>query len=306
MSIVRSGLVAILGRPNVGKSSLLNAAVGQHLAITSPKPQTTRDRILGVCNLPQGQIAFVDTPGVHQPRNALGVHMVRQAREALEGIDALLLVVERSEHPDDQRALDLVRRSGRAAVLAINKIDHLRDKREVLPVIAAWHGRHEFRHIVPVSARTGDGVADLLACLLDQLPEGSALFPESTLTDRTERFLAAELVREQILLQTSQEVPYACAVTIETFQDRPKGDSLIEAMIHVERPSQRKIVVGEGGARIREIGTRARATISQALGRPVHLKLWVEVDPHWSRDDESVRRLGSGAEATVPRAMTED
>jgi GTPase len=288
----RAGTVAILGRPNVGKSTLLNAAVGQRLAITSPKPQTTRDRILGVCNFREGQIAFVDTPGVHQPRNALGVHMVRQAREALSGVDALLLMVEIREHPDDLRTLDLVRGVGRPAVLAVNKIDQVRDKREILPVLAAWHARHEFAHLVPVSARSGDGLADLLHALHGLLPAGQPLYPDSTLTDRTERFLAAELVREQILLQTSEEVPYACAVTVERFEDRPSGDSVIEAVVHVERSSQRKIVVGEGGARIREIGTRARAAIALVLSRPIHLKLWVEVEPHWSRDDEAVRRLG--------------
>ena len=290
----RSGTVAIVGRPNVGKSTLLNAAVGQRVAITSPKPQTTRDRILGVCNLPHGQIAFVDTPGVHHPRNALGVHMVRQAREALEGVDALVLMVEPTDHPDDRRALDLVRGSGLPTILAINKIDSTRDKMGLLPLIAFWQPLHDFAHIIPLSARTGDGVRPFLECLRDLLPEAESPYPEDALTDRTERFLAAELVREQIFLQTSKEVPYASAVTIERFEDRKGGDSVIEAIVHVERPSQRKILVGEGGARIREIGTRARLTISEALSRPVHLKLWVEVDADWSRDDESLRRMGYG------------
>lgn len=290
----RSGTVAILGRPNVGKSTLLNAAVGQRVAITSPKPQTTRDRILGVCNLPGGQIVFLDTPGVHHPRNALGVHMVRQAREALEGVDALLLMVDPEDHPDDLRALDLVRATGRPTILAINKIDVTRDKLALLPLIAAWQPRHEFAHIIPLSAKNGDGVRALLECLRELLPEAESPYPADALTDRTERFLAAEMVREQIFLQTSKEVPYACAVTIERFEDRKTGDSVIEAIVHVERPSQRKILIGEGGAKIREIGTRARLAISEALSRPVHIKLWVEVDPDWSRDEEALHRMGYG------------
>jgi GTP-binding protein Era len=290
----RSGTVAIVGRPNVGKSTLLNAAVGQRVAITSPKPQTTRDRILGVCHLDRGQIAFLDTPGLHRPRSALGVHMMRQAREALEGVDALVMMVEPAEHPDDAHALRIVRDAARPAILAINKIDTAKDKRALLPLMASWQSRHEFAHLIPICARTGDGVARLLDALCDSLPEAEPAYPDDTLTDRPERFLAAELVREQILLQTSQEVPYASAVTIERFEDRRGGDSVIEAVVHVERPSQRKILVGEGGGRIREIGTRARLAISEALGRPVHLKLWVEVDADWSRDDDSLRRLGYG------------
>jgi len=289
----RTGTVAILGRPNVGKSTLLNAAVGQRLAITSPKPQTTRDRILGICHLPRAQIAFVDTPGVHMPKNALGVHMGRQANEALHGVDALVLVVEPKEHADDLRTLKIVRAAERPTILAINKIDRRSDKGQLLPVMDTWRSRYEFVHLVPISAKTGDGVPLLLDCLAGLLPSGGPQFPESEVTDRTERFMAAELIREQILRQTSKEIPYACAVTIERFEDRADhGDAVIEAIIHVERQSQRKIVVGEGGARIREIGVHAREAIAEMLGRPAHVMLWVQVDPCWSRDRQAVRRLG--------------
>src|SRR5262245_15662731 len=256
-----AGTVAILGRPNVGKSTLLNRVVGEKLAIVSPKPQTTRNRIVGVWNGPEGQIVFVDTPGVHQGRSELNRFMVREALAAVEDVDAALLVVEAQERPPpapgmvagaaplppgEQQILDRLAEAKRPVVLALNKVDRIKDKTLLLPQIEAWGTRMEFAAIVPMSATEGVGVQGVVRELLALLPEGPPLYDADTLTDRTERFLAAELVREQLFLRLRQELPYSTAVIVENWQERAEsGDVVIDAAIFVERESQKGIVVGK-------------------------------------------------------------
>jgi GTP-binding protein Era len=293
-------LIAIVGRPNVGKSTLLNQIVGQKLAIVSSKPQTTRNRILGVWNGPAGQIVFVDTPGVHAARNALGHFMLDEALGAVEGVDAALLVVTPPQSaqavklaPEERRILDLLRQAGKPVVLAINKVDTVKDKPSLFPVLTAWQELGSFTALVPVSARRGSGVPGLLAELAKVLPEGQALFSPDMLTDRTERFLAGELIREQLFAALKQELPYATAVVVDNWEERPdRNDVVIDASIVVERDSQKIIVVGKGGAMIRDIGSRARIEVSEMLGRPAHLRLHVKVAPEWTSSSNTLANVG--------------
>ena len=295
-----AGTVAILGRPNVGKSTLLNQIVGQKLAIVSSKPQTTRNRILGVWNGPAGQIVFVDTPGVHAARNALGHFMLDEALGAVEGVDAALLVVTPPQSaqavklaPEERRILDLLRQAGKPVILAINKVDTVKDKPSLFPVLTAWQELASFTALVPVSARRGSGVPGLLAELAKVLPEGQALFSPDMLTDRTERFLAGELIREQLFAALKQELPYATAVVVDNWEERPdRNDVVIDASIVVERDSQKIIVVGKGGAMIRDIGSRARLEVSEMLGRPAHLRLHVKVAPEWTSSSNTLANVG--------------
>jgi GTP-binding protein Era len=312
-----AGTVAILGRPNVGKSTLLNRLVGEKLAIVSPKPQTTRNRIVGVWNgtiAPRagaapvkGQIVFVDTPGVHPPRSELSRFMVREALDAVEGVDAALIMIEAPEGPaparglpseatalpeTERRIIDRVKEARLPAVLAVNKVDRLRDKSLLLPVIEAWSQRDPFKAIVPISATEGVGVVDLVRELLGLLPEGPPLYDEETITDRSERFLAGELIREQLFLRLRNELPYATAVTIDNWDERAQGDVVIDATILVERESQKGIVVGKGGQMIRDVGASSRAEITKLLGRAAHLRLHAKVAPDWTTSPESIARLG--------------
>lgn len=295
-----AGTVAILGRPNVGKSTLLNQIVGQKLAIVSAKPQTTRNRILGVWNGPAGQIVFVDTPGVHAARNALGKFMVEEAMGAAEELDAALLVVTPPESahavkvaPEERRILELVAAAKKPIVLAINKVDTVKDKPSLFPVLTAWNEIASFAALVPVSARRGSGVEGLVRELAKLLPEGGPLFSEDMLTDRTERFLAGELIREQLFAALKQELPYATAVVVDNWDERAeRGDVVIDASILVERESQKLIVVGKGGAMIKDIGVRARAEVTSMLGRPAHLRLHVKVAPEWTSSPTGIAQLG--------------
>jgi GTPase len=315
-----AGTVVILGRPNVGKSTLLNRIVGEKLAIVSDKPQTTRNRILGVWNGAQpvsvkgqpvmtaGQIVFVDTPGVHAARSELNRFMVREALGAIEDVEAALLVVEAPQGPPpasglpanaaplgepEKRILEHLAEAKKPTILAINKVDQVKDKGALLPLIESWHARGTFAAVVPVSAKRGVGVDGLVRELLSLLPEGPPLYSDDMLTDRTERFLAAELIREQLFMRLRQELPYATAVVIENWGERPdQGDVVIDASIIVERDSQKGIVVGKGGAMIREVGTAARAEITQLIGRPCHLRLHVKVAPDWTTSAEAIARLG--------------
>jgi len=311
---VQVGFCAILGLPNVGKSTLLNRLLGVRLAAVSARPQTTRNRIVGVHNLElapkaehgdarPAQIVFFDTPGLQQGSSALRRYMREQSLAAAGECDVVLLVVDVTDRaqrvPDAPgtghgaaiaEALDT---AGAPVVLALNKIDKLDSKAELLPIIEAYGEGERFVEIVPISARTGEGLAELAAGIAERLPSGPRLFPEEMFTDRAEKFIAGELVREQLFRQLGEEVPYATAVVVESFEDRQaKGDVVISAVVHVERESQKGIVVGKGGSRIKSVGQNARRSISQLLGCPVHLRLFVKVSPNWSRDRVSLRDMG--------------
>jgi GTPase len=294
-----AGTVAILGRPNVGKSTLLNALVGEKLAIVTPKPQTTRNRIVGVWNGPAGQIVFVDTPGVHGNRKALNRFMVQEALGTIEAADAALLVIDASDRRPGNEEKEILRElkaARKPTVLALNKVDRVKDKGALLPLLAEWEQTSKFEALVPISALKNKNLAPIVSELVKLLPQGEPMYGPEMLTDRTERFLAAELVREQIFLMTRQELPYAVAVDIESWEERARPDGtndvVITATILVERDSQKAIAVGKGGSMIREVGTKARAEITALLGRPAHLKLEVKVDPEWTTSPEALQRLG--------------
>jgi GTPase len=296
----RTGSVAIIGAPNVGKSTLLNRILGEKLAIVSPRAQTTRNRIAGiwtgqVAGGPAGQIVFVDTPGLHDPRSALGRFMVQEAMAALSDADAIMLVVDlqgRSQEATENRLLAECKAAGRPVVVALNKVDRVKDKKELLPTLQRWSGRGPFAALVPISATRGTGVDDLVGELLAVLPAGPPLHDPDKLTDRSERFLAAELVREQLFLRLRQELPGAVAVVVDNWEERAGGDVVIDASILVERETQKAIVVGRSGAMIRDVGTAARAEITKLLGRPAHLKLHVKVAPDWTDSPQGIARLG--------------
>ncbi len=301
----RAGTVAIVGRPNVGKSTLLNRVLGEKIAIVSPRPQTTRTRILGVWNGPGAQIALFDTPGLHRAEGALNRRMVEVALATLSEVDAVLLLVEAGTGPGGRVEVgeatrwivEQVAGSGRPAVLGINKMDRA-PRETLLPVIAAYKDLHAWAEIVPFSALTGENVDRLLAAVAPHLPEaGAPLFPPDVLTDQAERVLAAEYVREQVMLQTRQEIPYAAAVEIEEFDEseREKGRHglvRIQALVLVEREGQKAIVIGKGGASLKRIGTAARQGLERLLGCKVFLGIRVKVDERWSERPEALRRLG--------------
>jgi GTP-binding protein Era len=333
----RAGFVGILGRPNVGKSTLLNQILGEKLAIATPRPQTTRNRLLAVKNVDRAQLVLLDTPGLDvigeaRPK-ALNRFMAREAHEVLGEVDVVLLLTDVRQHEPgqrvdllpppspvpqgggarisaaDQQVLETLKKTGKPLVLAINKVDLLADKRQLLPVMEAWAqraGAGTFAAIVPISALTGDGVDRLVAELCALLPEGPPLFPEEMVTDRAERWLVAEFIREKVFLATQKEVPYAVAVTVDAWEERVvkrrrRGDRvgvLIHATIHVEKEAQKRIVIGEGGRKIRAIGTAARADIEALLGCPVYLELFVRVDPGWSDRPHQLRELGYVTERT--------
>lgn len=290
----RSGFVGIAGPPNVGKSTLLNRILGEKISITSPKPQTTRNRILGIAHRPRAQIIFVDTPGVHGARKALNIRMVEAALAALDDMDAVLLVLDAAA-PDPAAERLLVKKLGqlrRPVVLALNKTD-LVAKPALLALIARWSQAVAFESLVPVSAKTGDQLPALLEALEACLPEGPPLFPADAVTDLPERFIAAEMIREKVFRFTGQEIPYSTAVTIEHFAEENRPVLVkIFATIHVERDSQKGVVIGKGGAKLRQIGTAARSEIQRMLGARVYLKLLVRVQKNWSQDSRALRRFG--------------
>lgn len=297
------GTVALVGRPNVGKSTLVNALVGFKLSIATPKPQTTRDRILGVLTRENAQLVFLDTPGLHTPKNKLGAHMNTEAEEAARAADVIVYVTEppkgaRVERDETlERVLGII--SKRPLILAINKVDRLKDKAALIPILEAYQKLHDFAAYVPiVASKGGEGASNGLERLLDEigkhLPLSPFLFPEDEITDRPERFLAAECVREQVILQTRDEIPYAIAVTIDAWEEpaSAKAVTRIEATIHVEKDAQRKIVIGSGGDRIKKIGVAARRAIEDLLGRRVHLGLFVRTEEAWSDDERKLAELG--------------
>jgi GTP-binding protein Era len=289
----RSGFVAIVGRPNVGKSTLLNRILGEKIVITSDKPQTTRNRIQGIHTLPEGQIVFIDTPGIHRARSRLNKTMVETALAAVEGVDAILFLVEATAPPEreEETLLAVLERCRVPVLLVINKVD-LVAKECLLEQIDGYAQRHPFREIVPLSALTGDGVERLVALVLGLLPGGPAYYPEDILTDLPERFVAAEIIREKVFRLTRDEIPYATAVTVDSFTERPDGLVAIAATITVERDTQKGIVIGRGGAMLKKIGSQARREIEQLLATRVFLELFVRVRKHWSDNPQMLKELG--------------
>jgi GTP-binding protein Era len=294
MAGFKSGFIALIGRPNVGKSTLLNALVGEKIAIVSSKPQTTRSRITGINTTAAAQLIFVDTPGLARPRTALNRHMIQIAHEAYQNVDLILLITDPSS--TDQLASDdfILQQIDRVKVptfLVINKID-LIDHRQILPLITAYQQRFPFTEFVPISALKGVNVEDLLQTIIKYLPEGPRYFPDDQLTDQPERFVIAELIREQIFTQTEQEVPYQAAVIVEQLEDTDGGVLRVEATIYVERDSQKGIIIGKRGARLKQIGQAARQEIERFLNTHVYLALWVKVRRDWSENEALIRDMG--------------
>ncbi len=294
-SSYRSGLVAVVGRPSVGKSTLVNRLVGAKVSITSPRPQTTRHRILGIHTGEAAQVVYVDTPGLNPPvgpPRRLGRYLNRTALASLEGVDAIMLVMTADGWREaDEYPLSVVRGRGRAVILAINKIDRLKDKRQLLPLIEASTRKHDFAEIVPVSVLEGTNLETLERTLVRYLPEQPPLYPPERLTDKGARFLAAELVREQIFHLYGQEVPYASAVIVDSFREE-HGRLYIAMTIWVEREGQKPILIGKGGERLKLVGMRARRALEQILGVKVHLELYVKHRPGWSNSESALRALG--------------
>ncbi len=291
----RCGYCAIIGRPNVGKSTLLNRLIGQKLAITSHKPQTTRHSILGVKSRTEGQIIYVDTPGIHtRGDQAMNRYLNRTAKSALADVDLLLFVVEAQKWTtEDQSVLDSIRKYETPVILVINKIDMIKKKDELLPFIAETSARYEFQEVIPVSARNSVQLEELESKVLGYLPEGDNFFPEDQLTDRSERFFAAELIREQLTRRYAKEIPYALTVEIEKFEE--EGNLYrINALIWVERPGQKNIIIGKKGEALKEVGKSARIEMEKFFGSKVFLTLWVKVKKSWSSDESALGRLGYG------------
>ena len=290
----KSGFVSLIGRPNSGKSTLLNLLLGEKIAITSPKPQTTRNRILGIKNLPSAQLIFLDTPGIHRSKGILNQSMVRTALSTLQEVDSICFLVE-ADFPDNEEnewILENLKKTAKPIFLVINKID-LVSKGNLLPIMERYSRARPFEQIIPVSALLGEGVDVLVKELLKVLPEGPRLFPEEMITDLPERFLAAELIREKVFHLTRDEVPYATATVVEEFKERPDRNLVvIRATILVERESQKGILIGEKGRRLKEIGRLAREEIEALLGTKVFLELWVKVEKNWREDPQALRRLG--------------
>jgi GTP-binding protein Era len=294
MAPFRAGFISVLGRPNVGKSTLFNSILGEKIAIVSKKPQTTRNRILGIRNMEGGQLIFLDTPGIHQGKSKLNERMVSTAIEAGRDADVLLFLIDASSPSpeEDRRMVESLEGSAGVPFLVINKIDLIK-KEVLLPLIDEYRSLHPFDRIVPVSALTGEGIPLLLSEILNVLPESPPLYPTDMITDQTERFLVAEIVREKVIEHSYQEIPFSVAVTVESFKEHPeKNLVVIQGTIHVEKDSQKKIVIGKGGQKLKKIGETARKEIEAFLGRRVFLELWVRVDKDWTRDPRSLDRLG--------------
>jgi len=290
----RSGFVALVGRPNAGKSTLLNRIVGEKIAAVSNKPQTTRHRIQGIITSKQGQIVLVDTPGVHKPGYLLNRRMMSAVHDALAGVDLVCLIRDASSSTGngDRFVLDLVKQSEKPALLLLNKIDKLDDKSKLLPLIE-WYGQeHEWQSVIPISALNGEMIEVLLAEIIERLPVGEAIFGEDELTDQPLRLMVAEIVREKILQATKEEMPYVTAVVTEKF-DEARGDlTIIHCAIFVERPGQKRIIIGHGAQQLKEIGTLARRDIEHLLGTRCHLELFVKVESEWRNKEHLLDSLG--------------
>lgn len=298
-----AGFVSLLGRPNAGKSTLLNALVGAKVAIVADKPQTTRTTIQGVWNSPGAQVVFIDTPGIHEADSKFNQRMMQTIQEALDQRDLLIYLHDstRAPGPADEAALALVKQARTPALLALTKTDRLARKDELLPVIAWFKERHEFEEYLPVSAPKGEGLDDLRAAVVRRMPEGEPFFPEDYYTDQPERFIAAEIIREKILALTRQEVPHSVAVLIDQWEETPKITN-VAATIHVERPGQKAIVLGTKAERLKRIGTEARLELEALLGRRFFLHLFVKVTPKWRENSAFLRELDWRAQIGVEMA----
>ena len=294
---MKSGFATILGRPNAGKSTLLNALVGEKLAIVTHKPQTTRNRVQGIVNVPgkkggpRAQIILIDTPGVHRPENRLDKKMMQEVREALEGCDLVLLITDAAEKfgSGERFVLELAKQTSTPVFLLLNKVDKIH-KDKLLPLIEHWSKLHDFREIIPISALKRDGLDRLLDKLVEALPEGQPYFPAEQLTDQPTRFLVAEIIREQVLLDTKEEVPYATSVLIESFEE--EGNlTRIAAAIYCERDGQKAILIGKGGAMLKKIGSEARRQIERLVATKVFLELFVKVRPGWRDSRQFIEGL---------------
>lgn len=290
----RSGFVAVMGRPNVGKSSLINAYLGQKIAIVTPKPQTTRNRLLGISTRPDAQIIFIDTPGIHQPHHKLGQYLVATAESAVPDADLILFVVDVSEPPADEDRMTarlVARKSDAPAILVLNKVDLVRPA-QLQPHVNAYLALGEFDAWMLTSALRGDNLDALLEMIVEHLPLGPRYYPPDQVTDQEERFLVSELIREQVLLHTYEEVPHGVAVVVEEFEERRPDLTYIRARVYVERESQKGILIGAKGARLKQIGTAARGEIERLLGHQVYLELWVKVRQKWRQDERQLRYFG--------------
>ena len=293
-SSLRSGFVSILGRPNVGKSTLLNRLVGERLAAVSRKPQTTRGVIRGILTMREGQIVFLDTPGFHQPHDSLGHWMLAEIHKSLEGADLVYwLVLPEPPRDEDLKIAKEIGRAQTPVFILINQVDRVK-KPQLLPVIDAYRKLADFREILPVSALHGDNLPVLLQKTFENLPENPPYFPEELLTDQNERTIVSELIREKIFRFTGEEIPYCSAVEIEEFKEKSDTLTVIRAGIVVEKDSQKAILIGKGGTKIKQIGEAARKEIEGFLGRKVFLELWVKTLKYWKRDPEALKRLGFG------------
>ena len=289
----KSGFVAVVGRPNVGKSTLLNQIIGQKIAIVSDTPQTTRNRILGILTLPDAQILFLDTPGIHKPQHKLGEYMVNSARSALREIDLILFVsdVTESVGPGERFIIDMLKDEKTPVVLVLNKVD-LVAKDKLLPIISQYSAFRDFAAIVPVSALAGSNVDRLLSVIKDLLPEGPQYYAEDEVTDQPERVVAAEFIREKIFRLTREEIPHSTAVEVEEMKTRPNGDVFLRATIYVERESQKGIIIGAKGAMLKEIGQQARLDMENIFGSRFFVDLWVKVKNDWRNKEGSLRMFG--------------
>lgn len=290
----RAGAVALVGRPNVGKSTLLNALIGQKLSIVSPKPQTTRHRIVGVLTRPEFQITFLDTPGLHtRSERRLNQVMNRAALGTLAEADLLVFVADATRWTgEDEAALARVRESGQPALLVVNKLDRVRPRERLLPLLEQLAAKHPFLEIVPISALRFDNVDRLVEVIAGHLPEGPPLWPADQVTDRSERFLAAEVIREKLTRVLREELPYGLTVEIEAWTEEGADRLLLNAVIWVEREGQRRIVIGEGGEMLKQVGQAARLELNELLGRRVHLELWVKIRENWADNEAALRQFG--------------
>ena len=288
----RSGFVAIIGRPNAGKSTLLNKLVGQKVAIVSDKPQTTRNTIQGIMTEERGQVIFLDTPGIHKPKHRLGEYMVKAATNSIKGVDLIVYVVDTTAKfgPGEEFVVETLSEVKKPVVLLLNKVD-LVTKEAMLPLLAEWSARYQFATMIPVSALNGSNVDRLKDELFKHLPEGPQYYPEDEVTDHPERFVMAEMIREKVLHKTRDEIPHSIAVDIEEVKDK-ENLVVVRATIYVERDSQRGIIIGKSGAMLKEVGAEARVDIEEMLGSKVFLELWVKVKKDWRNRDNVLRNFG--------------